>query len=114
MTKSTKIIEDGFVFTGDKQKRAGKLTLLIQDGRIADIGKPAQVLKALHPSAEIINVADKVLLPGFVDAHHAGESFILRHLTSRQPMSRWNKNSTVSLAIDYLRKEATYEEFLNL
>ena len=114
VTKSTKIIEDGFVFTGDKQKRAGKLTLLIQDGRIADIGKPAQVLKALHPSAEIINVADKVLLPGFVDAHHAGESFILRHLTSRQPMSRWNKNSTVSLAIDYLRKEATYEEFLNL
>jgi 5-methylthioadenosine/S-adenosylhomocysteine deaminase len=114
MNESTKIIENGFVFTGDKQHHAGRLTLLIQKGRIVDIGKPVQVLKALHPTAEVINAADKVLLPGFVDAHHAGESFILRYITSGQPMSRWNKNSTISLAIDYLRKEATYEEFLNL
>ena len=114
MNESTKIIENGFVFTGDKQHHAGRLTLLIQKGRIVDIGKPVQVLNALHPTAEVINAADKVLLPGFVDAHHAGESFILRYVTSGQPMSRWNKNSAVSLAIDYLRKEATYEEFLNL
>jgi len=114
MNQSTKIIENGFVFTGDKQHHAGRLTLLIQKGHIVDIGKSAQVLKALHPTAEVINASEKVLLPGFVDAHHAGESFILRHLTSRQPMSRWNKNSAVSLAVDYLRKEATYEEFLNL
>jgi 5-methylthioadenosine/S-adenosylhomocysteine deaminase len=114
MNGSTKIIENGFVFTGDKQHHAGRLTLLIQKGRIVDIGKPLQVLKALHPSAEIINAADRVLLPGFVDAHHTGESFILRYITSGQPMSRWNKNPAVSLAIDYLRKEATYEEFLSL
>ena len=114
MNESTKIIENGFVFTGDKQHHARRLTLLVQKGRIVDIGKPVQVLKTLHPSAEIINAADKVLLPGFVDAHHAGESFILRYVTSGQPMSRWNKNSAVSLAADYLRKEATYEDFLNL
>jgi 5-methylthioadenosine/S-adenosylhomocysteine deaminase len=114
MNESAKIIENGFVFTGDQQHHAGRLTLLIQKGRIVDIGKPAQVLKALHPSAEVINAADKVLLPGFVDAHHSGESFILRYITSGQPMSHWNKNSVFSLAVDYLRKEATYEEFLNL
>jgi 5-methylthioadenosine/S-adenosylhomocysteine deaminase len=114
MNESIKIIENGFVFTGDKQHHAGRLTLLIQKGHIVDIGKPVQVLKALHPSAEVINAADKVLLPGFVDAHHVGESFILRYITSGQPMSRWNKNSVVSLAVNYLRKEATYEEFLYL
>ena len=69
MNESTKIIENGFVFTGDKQHHARRLTLLVQKGRIVDIGKPVQVLKTLHPSAEIINAADKVLLPGFVDAH---------------------------------------------
>jgi 5-methylthioadenosine/S-adenosylhomocysteine deaminase len=114
MNESTKIIENGFVFTGDKQHRAGRLTLLIQKGHIVDIGKPVQVLKASYPSAEVINAADKVLLPGFVDTHYSGESFILRHLTTRQPISRWNKKSTVGLAIDYLRKEATYKEFLHL
>lgn len=114
MNESTKIIENGFVFTGDRQHHAGRLTLLIQKGRIVDIGKPVQILKSLHPSAEIINAEGKVLLPGFVDAHHTGESFILRYITSGQPMSLWNKNSAVSLAIDYLRKEATYEEFLDL
>jgi 5-methylthioadenosine/S-adenosylhomocysteine deaminase len=114
MNEPTKIIENGFVFTGDKQHHAGRLTLLIQKGHIVDIGKPVQVLKALHPSAEIINAADKVLLPGFVDARHSGESFILRYITSGQPMSRSNKNSALNLAVDYLRKEATYEEFLSL
>ena len=114
MNDSMKIIENGFVFTGDKQHHAGRLTLLIQKGRIVDIGKPVQVLKTLYPSAEIIDASEKVLLPGFVDAHHAGESFILRYVTSGQQMSRWNKNSAVSLAADYLRKEATYEDFLNL
>jgi 5-methylthioadenosine/S-adenosylhomocysteine deaminase len=114
MNDSMKIIENGFVFTGDKQHHAGRLTLLIQKGRIVDIGKPVQVLKTLYPSAEIIDASEKVLLPGFVDAHHAGESFILRYVTSGQQMSRWNKNSAISLAVDYLRKEATYEEFLNL
>jgi 5-methylthioadenosine/S-adenosylhomocysteine deaminase len=114
MNEPTKIIENGFVFTGDKQHHAGRLTLLIQKGRIVDIGKSVQVLKVLHPTAEVIDAAGKVILPGFVDAHHSGESFILRYVTSGQPISLWNKNSTISLAIDYLRKEATYEEFLNL
>jgi 5-methylthioadenosine/S-adenosylhomocysteine deaminase len=53
-------------------------------------------------------------MPGFVDAHHTGESFILRYLTSGQPMSQWNKNPAINNAFNYLRKEATYEEFLTL
>jgi 5-methylthioadenosine/S-adenosylhomocysteine deaminase len=114
MNESTKIIESGFVFTGDKQNRAGRLTLLIQKGRIVEIGKPVQILKTLYPTAEVIYAADKVILPGFVDAQHVGEAFILRHLTSGQPMSRWNKNSDISLAYEYLQKEATYEDFLKL
>jgi 5-methylthioadenosine/S-adenosylhomocysteine deaminase len=114
MNESTKIIESGFVFTGDKQNRSGRLTLLIQKGCIVDIGKPVQILQTLYPTAEVIYAADKVILPGFVDAHHAGEAFILRHLTSGQPLSRWTKNSDMTLAYEYLQKEATYEDFLKL
>jgi 5-methylthioadenosine/S-adenosylhomocysteine deaminase len=114
MNESVKIIENGFVITGDKQSRSGQLTLLIQNGRIADIGRPAQSLKILYPDAEVINAADKVLLPGFIDAHHSGDSFLLRYLTSGIPFSRWNKTPHIQRVFEYLRKDATYEEFLSL
>ena len=114
MTDSIKIIENGLVFTGDKQNRAGQMTLLIQNGRIGEIGRRAEVLKMMYPNAEVIDATSKVLIPGFVDAHHTGESFILRYLTSNQPMSRWNKNPVIQRTFDYLRTEATYEEFLML
>ncbi len=114
MTGSIKIIKNGFIFTGDKQNRAGQIALLIQNGRITDLGKPSQVLKTMYPSAEIIDAAGKVLIPGFIDAHHTGESFILHYLTSGHQMSRWNKNQSIQRAFDYLQKDATYEEFLSL
>jgi 5-methylthioadenosine/S-adenosylhomocysteine deaminase len=114
MNDSMKIIENGFVFTGDGQNRAGRLTLIIQNGRIVEIGRRAEAIKATHPNAEVIDMAGKILLPGFVDAHHTGESFILRYLTCGQPMSRWNKNPVINRAFDYLHKEATFQEFLTL
>ena len=114
MNDSVKIIENGFVFTGDKQNRAGHLSLLIQSGRIIDIGKPAQVLKAMYPAAEVINAAGKILMPGFVDAHYSGESFILRYLTSGHTMARWNRSPLIRRAFEYLQKGASYEEYQKL
>jgi 5-methylthioadenosine/S-adenosylhomocysteine deaminase len=111
---SIKIIENGLVFTGDKKNHAGRFAILVRNDRIADIGKPAQVLKSLYPNAEVIDATGKILLPGFVDAHHTGDSFILRYLTTGSPMSQWNKNPAISNIFNYLQKEATYEEFLSL
>jgi 5-methylthioadenosine/S-adenosylhomocysteine deaminase len=114
MSDSIKIIENGFVFTGDKQNHAGRLTIIIRNGHIVEIGRRADALKALYPNAEVIDAAGKIILPGFVDAHHTGESFILRYLTYGQPMSHWNKNPIISRIFDYLRNEATYQDFLTL
>jgi 5-methylthioadenosine/S-adenosylhomocysteine deaminase len=114
MNDSIKIIENGYVFTGDRQNRSGQLAILVQDSRIIDIGKPVQVLKAQYPAAEVIDASGKILLPGFVDAHCAGESFILRYLTYGQPMSRWSKSPRIRRAMDYVQREATGEEFLTI
>ncbi|MBN1397002.1 MAG: amidohydrolase family protein [Bacteroidetes bacterium] len=114
MNETIKIIENGLVFTGDKAKRSGKINLLIRKDSIIDMDKPAHVWEALYPSAEKINANGKVVLPGFVDAHHIGESFILRYINSGQPMARWNKKNVIGSLIDYLHKEASYEDFLNL
>jgi 5-methylthioadenosine/S-adenosylhomocysteine deaminase len=114
VTQSTKIIENGFVFTGDRQNRSGQITLLVQKGLIVDTSKPAPVLKSLYPSAEVIDAKGKVILPGFVDAHHTGVSSILQYLTSGLPMSKWNKTPSINRALDYLQKEASYDEFLKI
>ena len=114
MSDSIKIIENGFVFTGDKQNHAGRLTIIMKNGRIIEIGRRAEALKALYSNAEVIDAAGKIILPGFVDAHHTGESFILRYLTYGQPMARWNKNPAISRAYDYLHKEASFKEFFSM
>jgi 5-methylthioadenosine/S-adenosylhomocysteine deaminase len=114
MSDSIKIIENGFVFTGDHQNHAGKLTIIIKNGRIIEIGRRAEALKALYSNAEVIDAAGKILLPGFVDAHHTGESFILRYLTYGKLMSQWKKNTTISRIYKYLHSEATFNEFLTL
>ena len=114
MSDSIKIIENGFVFTGDMQNRAGILTIIIQNGHILEIGRRADALKAKYPNAEVIDTTGKIILPGFVDAHHTGESFILRYLTSGQSMSQWHKSPIINRAINYLRKDATYFELLTL
>lgn len=114
MNDSIKIIDNGYVCTGDKQNRAGQMTILIQDSRIIDIGKPTQVLRAQYPAAEVIDAKGKILLPGFVDAHYSGESFVLRYLTYGQPMARWSKVPRIRRAMEYVQREASREEFQTL
>jgi 5-methylthioadenosine/S-adenosylhomocysteine deaminase len=90
------------------------MTLLIQNGRILDIGKPAPVLKSMFPSAEVIDAHGKVIVPGFVDAHHSGESFILRYITSDYPSVKRSKNAALQHAYEFLKTKATYDDFLKL
>lgn len=43
--------------------------LLVEDGRIAQVGPSIEIEKALPAGAEVIDARGKVVLPGFVDAH---------------------------------------------
>jgi len=43
--------------------------MLIQDGRIVQIGPSDEIEKALPADTEVIDATGKVVLPGFVDAH---------------------------------------------
>ena len=43
--------------------------MLIQDGRIAQIGPSDEIERALPADAEVIDATGRVVLPGFVDAH---------------------------------------------
>jgi imidazolonepropionase len=43
--------------------------VLVEDGRIAAVGPRGEMEKRIPPGCEVIDAGDRILLPGFVDAH---------------------------------------------
>ncbi|GJQ21314.1 MAG: 5-methylthioadenosine/S-adenosylhomocysteine deaminase [Bacteroidia bacterium] len=109
---SVKIIENGFVVTCDGADRAGVMAILVKGDRIAELNPVAAGLRARYPNAEVIDASDKIILPGFVDAHYHGESFALRMWTDRIPLARWNRVAEIRLAFSYLQRTASKEELI--
>jgi 5-methylthioadenosine/S-adenosylhomocysteine deaminase len=88
------------------------MDLLVKDDRIAEISNRGEIMKSIYPNAEVIDASGKVLLPGFVDAHYHGESFVLKQFTQPFPASRWNKEGLVRRVLPYVHREATKEELV--
>ena len=110
LTDTTRIIENGIVATGDNQNRIGPFAILIRNDRIVDIVQRSEPLKNQFPNAEIIDAKGKVLLPGFIDAHYHGESFILRHIVGTTPMARWDRDRRFTAAYAFLNRDASRED----
>ncbi len=104
MTDAIKIIENGYVFTGDARRRAGRLALLIRNDRITEIGPRGDTFRSLYPGAEIVNAAGRIVLPGFVDAHLHGESVVLSAVTDGKLLTRWERDAEIRRATEYLTK----------
>lgn len=75
------------------------MSLLIRDGRIVDITPSAAPLKALYPAATVVDLSSRLVLPGFVNAHYHGESFLLRPVTGRFPYTAWPSLMTLRQSI---------------
>lgn len=110
MQESIKIIQEAFLITCDRQRTTGFFSLLVKDERIAEINKSPEGFKARYPDAEIVDAVDKVLFPGFIDAHYHGESFVLRNWTSGTPMARWHRDPAIHAIMTYLYREASKDE----
>ncbi len=110
MAESKKIIANGFVFTGDAQNHAGRMSLLLINDRITDVGKHPDVLKHLYPDAEVIDASGKVILPGFIDAHFSGESFLLHYFTLGHPSAKWKRIPSIRKAMEFFYEVASLEE----
>lgn len=110
LNELAKIIENGIVATADQQNRVGRYALLIRNNRIVDIAPRSEPLKNMHPNAEVIDAAGKLVIPGFVDPHFHAESFLLRHVTGTIPMSRWSKDRRIAAVYSYLNNGAAPED----
>lgn len=105
MPDSALIIENGLVVTCDPHRRAGPMALLIRGGRIAEIASRADSLRTRYPFAETLNAAAKVIVPGFVDAHYHGESFVLRHWTTDVPYGEWLRHPKTKHVLSHVHGE---------
>ncbi len=114
LTETTKIIENGIVATGDNQNRIGPFAVLIRNDRIVDVAQRSEPLKNQFPNAEVIDAKGKVLLPGFIDAHYHGESFLLRHIIGIAPMAHWERDRRFKAAYAYLNRDASREDLDSL
>ena len=96
---SFKIISNAFVITCDPYNRGGLYNLLIRDDRIERISDSPDVLTALYPGATVIDASNKLIIPGFVNAHFHSESVLLSTLTDNLHYSLWNTNPAIQECI---------------
>ena len=63
---TTTVFRGGTVLTMDPARpRAG--AVVVTDGRVAAVGPPT--LADAHPDAAIVDLGERTLVPGFIDAH---------------------------------------------
>ncbi|MBI5464031.1 MAG: amidohydrolase family protein [Ignavibacteriales bacterium] len=113
MPDLVKIIENGYLFTCDGQNRSGQFAVLVRDDRIAEVSTRGDLFKSLHPNAEVIDASGKIIVPGFVDPHVHGESFLLRYFTGGVGMARWNRETSIRTVMEYFRNTASTNDFVS-
>lgn len=117
------IIAHGYVITCDGHNRAGRLNLLVREGRIAEVSENFESMRASHPHAQVFDASSKLIVPGFVNAHFHSESLLYRDLTAGKHFSLWRSDPKIrersisllgSAAVDDLRSLYTYSSFRHI
>lgn len=96
--ESPTIIANGFVLTCDPLNRAGRLSLLLRNGRIHEIARNADAFLTLHPDATVIDASQKLIVPGLVNAHAHAESLLLRERTRGRHAGLWKRDARLQEA----------------
>ncbi len=108
------IITNGYVLTGDSANRGGRYDLLVRDGRIAGIASDSVAFQNLHPEARIISAEQKLILPGFVNAHFHSESILLRALTEGRNFGLWSRDVRLRRASAELLQSSAHDDLRSL
>ena len=87
--KADLVLQNGFVYSVDKQRRCAE-AVAVRDKVITYVGDTEGVQDFIGPNTEVLDLAGKMLLPGFIDSHaHASatinedDSVMLYHLDSK-------------------------------
>jgi predicted amidohydrolase YtcJ len=88
--KADLVLQNGFVYTVDKQRRRAQ-AVAVRGKDISYVGDTEGVQEFIGPNTEVLDLAGKMLLPGFIDSHaHASatinedDSVMLYRLDSKE------------------------------
>ncbi|WP_102693276.1 amidohydrolase [Rummeliibacillus pycnus] len=106
MTVATTIIKGNRIFTG-LANEPQKLAIAIQDNRIVAVDCWENIARWQGNSTEVIEVGDKLVMPGFHDAHM---HIMLGSVFSTKSVSLFNAttaNEAVQMVVDYAKTQTT-------
>ncbi|MCZ6775536.1 MAG: amidohydrolase family protein [Ignavibacteria bacterium] len=112
--ESLKIIANAFVLTCDRDNRGGRYNLFIRDGRIAEISDSLDLFTSLHPYATIVDAKNKLIIPGFVNAHFHPDSILLRDRTEGVHFSLWEQDIRFHECSRKLLEASSYDDLRSL
>ncbi|MFQ5999275.1 MAG: amidohydrolase [Candidatus Bathyarchaeia archaeon] len=85
------IIDGGTVVTMGRKGIIRDGAIVVEDSRIIDVGKSAE-LKRKYPSYEKISAKGKVVIPGLVNTHQHAAMSLLRGYADDFPLKEWLEN----------------------
>jgi guanine deaminase len=104
------IITNATVLTCDVANRCGRYNIVVRNGRILDLAERLEMLTKDHPHATIIDARDKLVIPGFVNAHYHGASFLFREETNLLPYSLWKSDPRLNQASSKFIHPASHDD----
>ncbi len=107
---TTTIITNGIVITCDPKNRAGRLTIVVDDGRIREVSERGDNILRENPHATVIDAAGKLIVPGFINAHHHGASVLLQEATRGLHFSMWDSTPPLGNAVMKLLHESSRDD----
>jgi 5-methylthioadenosine/S-adenosylhomocysteine deaminase len=113
MTKPI-IITNGIVLTCDQVNRCGQYNILVSGGKIVEVADGRDALMREHPEAMIVDATNKLVVPGFVNAHFHGESFLLRAATQEMHFGLWKNDELVRQSYEKLLQQSSHDDILCL
>jgi 5-methylthioadenosine/S-adenosylhomocysteine deaminase len=108
------IITDARVLTCNPRTQSGRLSIVVRNGRIADLSPNGRLLLSLYPGAQTVDAAGKLVMPGFVNAHFHTESLLLRDVTEGRHPSLWGQDVRIQERLARLVDPAHAEDLRSL
>ncbi|MGA9121031.1 MAG: amidohydrolase family protein [Bacteroidota bacterium] len=100
------IIADPLVITCDASEHSGRMSLLVREGRIAEISADAQALRDGSPDADVLDARSCLVVPAFVNAHFHPESIFFEDIARVKPYALWKLDKGYQQRMDRLADPA--------
>jgi 5-methylthioadenosine/S-adenosylhomocysteine deaminase len=95
------LLEDAWVLTLDDDDTGGRLSVAVEDGRIAAVGR-AERLRGRFPHAERVSCRGRILMPGLVNAHLHPDLHVLKGAVEGLGLHDWTRADGFNAAVDLL------------